>query len=139
MFSWRLDLWLQKVCIILMTSSINLWRYSKNENSDPDLIGQLKFVFGHFFCIWTLKARDLLIDFHRKLWEGQEIDRRSKMKTQTHFQSFDRNFSFNESYHFTWTSWGICKFYFVYRLMSHVIKPFKSWKLELQNKNLRFC
>ena len=87
--------------------------HPKNENSDPAKIGPLKLGFDHFFCKLTSKARDLLIDFHRKIWEGQEIDRRSKIKTQTHLHSFDRNSSFNDSYHFTWIAEEICKLYFL--------------------------
>ena len=122
---WRLDLKNQKVWFILMTSSINSsMKVPKKRKLRPSKKWSTKIRFWWFFLHIGIKC-DTFVGMTfpenygkvRKLTEGQ------KWKTQTHFHSFDRNSSFNDSYHSTWTSWDICDFYFVYRLISHVIRP----------------
>ena len=121
---WRLDLKIQKLWFILMTSSINSsMKVPKKRKLRPIQKWPTKIRIGWFFLHISTKCDTFVgVTFSenyrkvRKLTEGQ------KWKTQTHPHSFDRNSSFNDSYHSTWTSWDICEFYFVNRLISHVIR-----------------
>ena len=86
-----------------------------------ELIQKSSILLIFLTSIW-LNANVICIRFHRTLWEGQEIDRRSKFFASCHLKSIGWIFYFLDSFHPTWSSWDVINLFDVYRLMSHVIR-----------------
>ena len=68
--------------------------YINDGNQKLKIHGQLKMsvlncILNIFPLIYDKKQGRGDINFHRRLWEGQEIDRRSKIKIHDHFGGYD--------------------------------------------------
>ena len=111
-----------------MSHNSDVIKIHANEGTQKTLSGNhfgLALKIADFFVFSVSNCSNthaILIDFHRTLSEGQEIDIRSKFSAGDHSESFDWNYSFLGSYHSTWSQGDVQSPFDVDRLISHVIR-----------------
>ena len=128
-FNFLLSLSMNHACDVI-NLSINESVQKTFARRHFELIRKSSILLIFLTSIW-LNANVICIRFHRTLWEGQEIDRRSKFFASCHLKSIGWFFSFSDSYHSTWSSWHVINPLDVYRLMSHV-----SWTITFFHPSL---